>query len=204
MPKKPSTSPLLYVCNHCGKQFTWEPTRSRPPVVCSEECRIMRTRAKDRDRYAARLAATGAGRKHGSAYSGSLPCTVPGCDRFNYARGLCHAHYHRQLRTGVIPTEPVKEFGEFKPYTDPRSGYVYQPRAGKRAILQHRLVMEEHIGRELLPHETVHHVNGIRDDNRIENLELWSKSQPSGQRVADKIAWCVQFLTEEAPHLLRE
>jgi hypothetical protein len=41
----------------------------------------------------------------------------------------------------------------------------------------------------LLPNENVHHLNGDRSDNRDENLELWSTSQPSGQRVADKMKW---------------
>lgn len=66
----------------------------------------------------------------------------------------------------------------------------------KKSIPEHRHVMESKLGRKLYRHELVHHKNGRKNDNRLENLELFSQSHPHGQRVEDKIKWCKEFLAQ--------
>lgn len=73
-------------------------------------------------------------------------------------------------------------------------GYVYVKAEGRKQ-LEHRFVVEKSLGRKLYPGESVHHRNGDRTDNRLENLELWSTSHPSGQRISDKLTWAREILS---------
>lgn len=123
-------------------------------------------------------------------------CSVEGCEKEHLAKGLCQRHYHRN-RNGQdqdLPERKSWRIGTSDWYLRPDGYVVRYPMSG--IVFQHREVMKERLGRELLPDENVHHLNGIRDDNRPENLELWTKSQPAGQRVEDKLKWAKEFLAQ--------
>lgn len=68
------------------------------------------------------------------------------------------------------------------------------PRAHSGWVREHIVVMERKIGRALIGGEEVHHRNGVKDDNRPENLEVWAVSQPKGQRPADLLEWAHEII----------
>lgn len=127
---------------------------------------------------------------------GMHPCSVAGCGNRSDSRGLCRMHWQRDRKYGN-PGGPERlrpAPGEAPPRYN-RDGYVVCAVDGK-TVMQHRLVMAEMLGRPLARHENVHHINGIRDDNRPENLELWVRPQPCGQRPSDLVEWVVSEYPE--------
>lgn len=139
----------------------------------------------------------------------------PQCTECNskavYARGLCgkcyHRNWYRKALEAVAPEwEKSPPYDRSKPNGYRRKvsqeGYV-EIKTEKGFVKEHRYVMEQSLGRPPQKGESVHHRNGIRYDNRLENLELWVTPQPRGQRVEDMIAYLVEFHPDEIAEALQ-
>jgi endogenous inhibitor of DNA gyrase (YacG/DUF329 family) len=166
-------------CERCGRTFSQRPSR-RNRRFCSRVC----------------------------YHPGRKEQKCPRCGRLfvpkdSRKRTFC-SHACIKIPNKRIPTPKVRR----DKYTSTK-GYVIvyspdHPAANKNGyVFEHRLVVEAALGRLLEKGETVHHRNGLRTDNRVENLELWTGDHPSGQRVEDMIEFCKEFLARYQPEALR-
>jgi HNH endonuclease len=126
-------------------------------------------------------------------------CSVDGCGLPHSSHGYCKMHESGLRSSGSLGVpgriNRPKGTGSIRK----RDGYVVFQPGGKR-LMEHRLVMEGLLGRPLLPEESVHHKNGIRHDNRPENLELWvGVGQPKGARAKDLLAWVEEVVARYGP-----
>lgn len=117
-----------------------------------------------------------------------LTCGEPAASG-NRSNDYCPEHYIKHVAALVVT-------GEVRGALNPRNGYRYVS-IFKTLYAEHRLIMESVLGRPLDRCESVHHKNGVRDDNRPENLELWVKPQPAGQRVSELVAWVIGHYPDE-------
>lgn len=207
-----------YICNTCSKNFE-SPKKDRK--YCGKECTAEGNRIKEPT--LTKVCPTCKIEKAKDSFW-KRKDSINGChsDCIECAKKKRHTPEYREKRRPLerkkrrkyLGLDPNFE-GNYKtgPKRNPNTrtknqkGYwlIYRPghpnaqnikgRHNKGRIFEHVFVMSEHLGRPLKKDETVHHKNGIRDDNRIENLELWKKGQPPGSRE-DKIQWAKELLEE--------
>ena len=212
----PDPEPASFVreCGICRKTFDATPSEPRydaPLQFCSKACRdigrgqkvrrrvekackqclktfeILRAWDKNKDKHTGQFCSHECHyayqRSHGTRRKSSATDGLPRINRQGYVV------VHRPQHEGVLEARKNNETSSY---------------AKRARILEHRYVMEKRLGRRLLKAESVHHIDGQRANNDPANLELWVKTQPSGQRVADLITYVVQYhrtaLLEELSH----
>jgi hypothetical protein len=181
----------------CGNVVPPRPRGGRR-VYCSTVCRRTAESAARKvpqscRRCGATFILTGRGRPK---YCEDCALCAAGCGRQRKWGEFCGMHGKRVNASGDVgPVESLP--------THPKSGQGWVNNNGYRMfsirgrqVAEHRIVMEEILGRPLEPFENVHHMNGIKTDNRPENLELWVVSQPYGQRPSDLADWVVEHYPE--------
>lgn len=191
------TEMMHFTCGKCGKPFSHKPGHvrnyqkvfGRDPLYCSRKCGW-----------------------EGKRKDEGKPCVECGTiipaiwsDRPGSTPRISNRR-NRFCSTECRSKSKIRDLAKHRPFEDRtetrremRGGYIYlriprtetePPREG----FEHRIVMERHIGRSLHPEETVHHKNGQRDDNRAENLELFSSRHGPGHRIVDQIEHAIETL----------
>ena len=174
-------------CEGCGVPVTRKGKHDNPHTFCSKKCYgqsayfLGRLAERNAKKYPDNR------RRDPCSYCGTMVDVAKSTRRAE--RIFCNREC---MKAHAIdhPVRQVTEGGYIRLFV----GKGHPGSTGTGHILEHRKVMQDVLGRPLTKDENVHHVNGVRDDNRLENLELWSHSQPCGQRVEDKIRWAREFL----------
>lgn len=182
-----------YECKECGtlneKLGTrWSRSNGKSPQFCNRTC-ASRWQAKEQIAKRQTLACKGCGEIKKINKSRLSEISNPA----NFFCKTCI-----QAGKKSFGNKWIDEFG----YVRMLVGKTYPGARAKGIILEHRFVMQEKLGRQLKPSEYVHHKNGIRTDNRPENLELWNKKHAKGKRVEDIVAYSLEMLKLYAPQLL--
>lgn len=209
----------VWTCEQCGQQFQRKYERKYPPRFCSQQClgrsRLGATRADAGELIEKECAVCGIKmqtRKSSRLYcsreclatsrTGSKKAEQP-CEHCGNPFKPRHAASRFCSRSCMSAASTGEKSASWKGGQYVRAdGYVniYQkdhPAAdGMGYVREHRFVMEQILGRYLKDDENVHHKNGKRDDNRRENLELWVKRQPPGQRIEDLVKWAREIIKE--------
>ena len=188
--------PIKFTCKTCGNPFVRLPGSVRAyvkkfgkePQYCSTSCGGKGRRLSDEEWQV-----------HCVQCGNRMPIQRKPGGTINRQRRLCSPECRSAYKLAEHARRRPEETREIQ-RSITAQGYVrlrFPNKGGIRGreVLEHRLVMEQRLGRELRPEETVHHLNGQRADNRPENIRLFSSRHGPGQAVEDKIAFAIEMLT---------
>jgi hypothetical protein len=192
-----SRTPVNFTCKECSKPFVmmqsyltaYQKKFGKDPLYCSIDCSKI-GRRKDADER----------NKFTCAHCGKIEYRNRSSTGFRIYRQQKYCSQECKVAGQMAIAQARFEDGEYKKHVK-NNGYVWitvptlSRSGGPRSVMEHRYVMSKHLGRELFAEETVHHINGIRSDNQIENLELFSSRHGPGQRVVDKVDFAIEMLT---------
>ena len=204
-------SPYKDICRNCY-QDKW--LKSLPEKHCEECGKVFKVAGKichncqsNKRNKESRKISCSCCERNGLILACFNPPLCIKCDRLKKEKNnpeLCtkrknYLRTYSRKKKGKNIDDPIRKS---KGWWKESNGYIMTYKKGhpnsntNDCIKMHTLVMSEHLGRPLGKNENVHHINGIKDDNRIENLELWHRGQPPGQRLDEKIEWAKNFLKE--------
>lgn len=192
-----SRTPVHFTCEDCGGDFimmksyltAYRKKFGCDPRYCSMKCSV-------------------SGRRKAADERNRFTCQHCGKNEIRDRSSGKRIYREQKYCSQVCKVEALKktaqvrfEAGGYKKHVK-RNGYIWvtipmlSRNGGPRSVMEHRYVMSQHIGRDLLPEETVHHINGVRSDNQIENLELFNSRHGPGQRVVDKVTFAIEVLKQ--------
>lgn len=191
-----SRTPVHFACQECGKDFVmmaayltaYRKKFGHDPLYCSMDCSTAGRRRKSEETHNFTCLNCGKTQSVRRKPGGRLYREQKYCDQACKSEAQAKAAAERFEAGGV--GRHVK-----------RNGYVWisipalaSSTGKKREMLEHRYVMEQHLGRPLEPGETVHHKDGDRANNALSNLELRVGNHGPGQEVHDVVAWSIAML----------
>lgn len=196
--RKPAANqtPVDFICKECRKPFimrlsyltAYRKKFERDPLYCSMKC-------------------SDAGRRKDTEAKNKFTCVNCGKEGTRRRNDSGRVYLAQKVCSKQCKNEWVSKIYREKhglpkiTKQKARHGYIklripaMNGNPAQKDILEHRYVMEQQLNRKLYIEETVHHINGDRQDNRIENLELFSSRHGPGQRVVDKVDFAIEMLT---------
>ena len=170
LPRKPRTGTVV-ACEQCGAEFYRDPTEAKKGTgrFCSVAC-------------------------HNAAQT--KPAVIKACARCGAELRLKPSQAHVQYCSKACQAQartkrPLDRLHNGRPARMDKQGYVmvYEPSHPNKSFkgwqYEHRLIAEVIVGRHLVSDEHVHHINGIKDDNRPENLAVMDGDAHAALSAAD-------------------